>query len=248
MTARPYFLPLVLLAAISLVMLAAGPIPQLDNYHAFADQRAFGGIERAADVLSNLGFLAVGVYGLWWCYRASRYAAMDAVRPAYTLFFGAVLLTAFGSAWYHVAPDDARLIFDRLPIALACAGLLGAAAIRHLDMERWIVTPLASFAVVSVCWWALSGDLRLYLLLQAAPLVAIPVLLFACQARAGEKRAYGWAIGLYIAAKAAELADHAIYAVAPVSGHTLKHLLAAAAAFAIARHFASLVPVGGVQR
>ena len=248
MTARPCLLPLLLLATISIAMIAGGPIPQLDNYHAFADQRAFAGIERAADVLSNLGFVAVGTYGLWWSYRASRSASMDAVRPAYTLFFAAVLLTAFGSSWYHLAPDDARLIFDRLPIALACAGLLAATATRHLGVGSWIVTPLASFAVVSVSWWSLTGDLRPYLLLQAAPIVAVPAMLFTCQARAAEKRAYGWAIGLYVAAKAVELADYAIYAVTPVSGHTIKHVLAAAAAFAIARHFASLVPVGGVQR
>ncbi|MDM5181921.1 hypothetical protein PO883_32625 [Massilia sp. DJPM01] len=32
-------------------------------------------------------------------------------------------LTAFGSSWYHLAPDDTRLVWDRLPIALACVSL-----------------------------------------------------------------------------------------------------------------------------
>ena len=56
----------------------------------------------------------------------------------------------------------------------------------------------------------------------------------AWQALAGSPRreriAFGIAIGLYAAAKGAELADHRIFeALGFMSGHTLKHLLAAAA-------------------
>ena len=49
-----------------------------------------------------------------------------------------------------------------------------------------------------------------------------------------ERRAFSLAIALYILAKSAEVSDHAIHGwLQPLSGHTLKHLLAAAAAAVI---------------
>ena len=51
-----------------------------------------------------------------------------------------------------------------------------------------------------------------------------------------ERPAFGIAIAIYVLARTAEVADHAIYAwIQPISGHTLKHLLAAAAAAVIVR-------------
>lgn len=237
MSARPYILPASLLAAIAFAMALAGPIAQLPDYHAFADQRAWAGIANAADVLSNLGFLAIGVHGLVLVQRARTLRHLDDVRFSYGLFFLALVATAFGSSWYHLAPDDTRLLFDRLPIALACAGLLAAVARRHLDAPLCINGLLVAFAVGSVAWWGLTGDLRPYLLLQAAPLVSIPVVLFANRAPRGEKIAFMSAIGWYVAAKVLELADHAVFSALALSGHTLKHLFAAAGALCIVRYF-----------
>jgi hypothetical protein len=42
---------------------------------------------------------------------------------------------------------------------------------------------------------------------------------------------------LYALAKLFEASDHAVYSNFLLSGHTLKHLFAAAASFAILRHF-----------
>jgi len=42
----------------------------------------------------------------------------------YWLFLIGLLLTAFGSSFYHLAPNNARLIWDRLPID--CLGLCGS--------------------------------------------------------------------------------------------------------------------------
>ena len=88
--------------------------------------------------------------------------------------------------------------------------------------------------MAGVAWWAATGDLRPYLLLQAAPLLLIP--LWQAQNAAPRRERLGFAIGigLYVLAKAAELADAPILAATGfVSGHTLKHLLAAAAAAVI---------------
>ena len=249
MFARPYILPASLLAAIALAMAISGPIAQLPDYHAFADQRTLGGIANAADVLSNLAFLAVGIYGLVLVQRARTLRHLDDVRFSYGLFFAALVATAFGSSWYHLAPDDTRLLFDRLPIALACAGLLAAVARRHLKAPRCINGLLLAFAVWSVAWWGLTGDLRPYLLLQAAPLVAIPVVLFVNRAPKAEQAAFGCAAAWYVAAKVFELADHRVFEAVAISGHTVKHLLAAAGALCIVRYFkqqAGTVPSGTV--
>jgi hypothetical protein len=159
-------------------------------------------------------------------------------------FFAAMLLTAIGSTWYHLAPADDRLIWDRLPIALACAALLVAVWVETLTRNaRRVLSMLMGMlvaAVLSVGWWAWTndhgrGDLRPYLLLQLAPLVLIPIWQAAAGRPSNERRTFALAIGLYVAAKLCELADRPIlHALGFVSGHTLKHLLAAAAAGALA--------------
>lgn len=68
MTARPNRRELFALVGI---VLAAGAwmllpeIRQPQAYHSFADQRVFMGVPHAADVLSNLAFVAVAVRELW---------------------------------------------------------------------------------------------------------------------------------------------------------------------------------------
>ncbi len=237
--ARPRIAPYVGLALIA-ALTAFGPIAQLDNYHAFADQRALFGIANAGDVLPNLGFMLVAIYGFLTLRRARP---DDPARPAYTVFFGAIAATALGSTWYHMAPDDARLVWDRLPIAVACAALLAAAlrdAYPKSHPAKLSLLALTGFGVLSVFWWSWTGDLRFYLLIQVAPLVLIPVLQWQSGAPLPQRTLFFAAIGLYIFAKLFEVADQAVLqALGVVSGHTIKHLLAVAAAFVLAKAFAA---------
>lgn len=230
MTAARTTPPLALWACLILIgaMLAHGPVAQLADYHAFADQRSWHGLAHAGDVLSNLAFALAALYGAWRLHR-STLTGID--RIAATAFVTALALTACGSTWYHLAPDDARLIWDRLPIALACAALL-AGAMR----SRLALLLLGGGAVASVFWWQVTADLRPYLLLQAAPLILIPLLQWQHRAPAAQRRAFGLAIVLYVLAKLCEVGDHALFATLDlVSGHTLKHLLAAVAAVVLVR-------------
>ena len=150
----------------------------------------------------------------------------------------ALVLTAIGSSFYHLAPDNARLLWDRLPIALACAGLLaGVRAETQGASDRHLYTLLLAIAaVVSVVWWYFTelqgaGDLRPYLLLQGLPLILIPLWQAIYQVSAADRRSFGIAICLYVVAKVAELHDHELLEMLGwISGHTLKHLLATAAA------------------
>ena len=228
----------VLLAGIA--MIVHGPIAQLPHYHEFADQRTVLGIAHGWDVLSNLGFLAVGL----WALAAAHGRGDVPEAAARNLFFFSLLLTAAGSTWYHLAPDNARLVFDRLPIAIACAALLAAALARiHGGRIPGLLPILLVVAVGSVYWWSWTeslgrGDLRPYLLLQFAPLVLVPLWQWLQGAPIAERVDFGIAIALYAAAKAFELQDGAVLAATGlVSGHTIKHLLAALAAVFIARAF-----------
>jgi len=227
----------VLLAAAALAW--HGPIPQWPDYHRFADTRAWLGIPHAADVLSNLPFAWAGVWGLWRCRRVGGAPA----SAAWAAFALAIACTALGSSVYHWRPDDPSLVFDRLPIAWACAALSCAFLAERVD-PRWAGTrPLAAALALgsaAVAWWWHTGrlgggDLRPYVFVQFLPMLLIPAAaLLRLPPRApGALRAGDWAValGLYAAAKAGELADAAVLGLlGVVSGHTLKHLLAAAAA------------------
>jgi len=227
----PILLPPLIVSVLVIAGLVHGPIGQLAGYHAFADHSVLFGIPHACDVFSNLGFAVVAVWGL-----RCRPTGGDG-DAGYRLFLVGLLLTAFGSTYYHLAPDNARLVWDRIPIALACAGLLAGVRGEALRRDsRNAASWLALFAVFSVAWWYGSelegnGDLRPYLLLQILPLLLIPLWQAIGDTPWRERRAFAAALVLYALAKWAEINDHEIAAVtAPLTGHTLKHLLATVAA------------------
>ncbi|MBC7684428.1 MAG: alkaline phytoceramidase [Bdellovibrionales bacterium] len=231
---RPNFVPGIV-AVLILAMLLYGPIAQPANYHHFADARSLFGIPNAGDVLSNIGFLLAGAYGLV-LWRRSPEAPE---RSGYGAFFAAVALTAAGSTWYHLAPDNAGLVWDRLPIALACAALLSGELRRAYPDAGWARASLPALclaAAASVAWWSMSGDLRPYLFIQVAPLLLIPALQWQKGEAKSRRTAFAVAIGLYVLAKMCEVADASLFeALGVMSGHTLKHMLAFAAALVLAR-------------
>ncbi|MES2017469.1 MAG: hypothetical protein V4484_13330 [Pseudomonadota bacterium] len=228
--ARPN-LALYMAGVLVLAMAVIGPISQPASYHAFAEQRALFGIAHVGDVLSNAGFLLVAAYGALGMWLTGRR------EPAQVLFLGALAMTAIGSTWYHLAPDNARLVWDRLPIALACAALVASA----MPRPKLVLPVLAVTAALSVWWWVMTGDLRLYLLMQVSPLVLVPLLQWQLQAPMAQRRAFGVAIMLYVLAKLCEMGDQTLFeALGQVSGHTLKHLFAAAAAFVLVHRFGGM--------
>jgi len=234
------FLPEILLGLAAAAMALHGPIAQLDHYHDFADTRGWKGVPHAADVLSNLPFALVAAWVALRLLRPGSRRTLGPAWPGVVTFVAALALTAVGSSYYHWAPDNARLVWDRVPIALACAGLLDAMHARHhAGTYPWRLAGLVAFALASVAWWAWTdargmGDLRPYLLLQGAPLLVVPLWQAAVRASRRERLGFAIAIALYVLAKALELADARVLdATGVVSGHTLKHITAAAAAAVI---------------
>lgn len=228
MSSSRYAMPWLAALIVAAAMGWHGPIAQLAHYHEFADQRDWL-LPHAADVFSNLGFAIAGSAGLAPLLRnRTRFGPS---WGACVIFMLALLATAFGSSWYHLAPDDARLVWDRLPIALACAALMAAVCQETTGAPQWVLPVWIASAVASVTWWNATCDLRPYLLLQALAMIAAPLLQWAYRSPSADRRALGWALAGYGVAKLCELADHPIFvALGVLSGHTLKHLFATAAA------------------
>jgi hypothetical protein len=222
-----------LLAVAAAAGLAAAVLPRLPQdpaYHAFADVRALGALPRAANVLSNLAFVAAGLAGL--LPRAARFVDPRERLP-WLVFFGCVALVGPGSAWYHLAPSNASLVWDRLPMAGAFAALLVAALAERLgpSAARLLLPLLLASLGTVLYWWATEaiglGDLRPYAFAQYYPLVAIPLLLALFPERYTHALCWFAGLGLYGVAKAAEATDALLLQATGVGGHTLKHLLAA---------------------
>lgn len=253
MKAAPAIITIGIVAAFAL----HGRIAQPPRYNDFADHSALLGIPHAGDVLSNIGFALVAIWG-WIALRPHRNSdQLRAGWPGYRLFLIGLLLTAFGSAFFHLAPGNGRLTWDMLPIALAGAGLLvGVRGDTHPGSRAKIeAIALALYAAASVAWWVHTdrhgaGDLRPYLLLQVLPLILIPLWQAIHRTPRTERIAFAAAMGLYVVAKIAEVLDHPIAdTLGFVSGHTLKHLIATAATAAIVwgvtRRFSGGWPANG---
>jgi hypothetical protein len=224
-------------AAATAAALAAGArLAQPLGYHAFADGRTLLGVPNALDVLSSGAFAIVGVAGLALVLvRGPAVQRVGGRRPLLVLFAG-VLAVSAGSAWYHLAPTNATLFWDRLAMAVGFAGFVAALVGDRAGAPAGarLLAPLAFASAASVVYWiateqAGAGDLRPYLLVQVGSVVAVPAVLLRFPRAEGTA---GWwlATALYVAAKVAEGLDGEILAASGlVSGHTLKHLVAAAA-------------------
>lgn len=232
------------LTGVFLLLLAAallGPsVAQPSHYHDFADQRNWGWLPHAMDVLSNLPFALWGMVGGWALLRAVRVRAVDAGAAVMAgLFFGGLWVTAAVSASYHLQPGDAGLVWDRGGMVLAFAGLLGLAAMQAVSVRAGmaLVTAVLVLGPLSVHAWSLTGNLLPWAVLQGGGMVLI--LGFACLRPVLSGRVlpvrWGLVIAIYALAKLLELGDHQVYEWTGhlVSGHSLKHAMAACTAWPV---------------
>src|SRR6185295_17669796 len=96
-----------------------------------------------------------GVLGLRLIFRGRVTFIDPREQLPYLVFFLGALLTCFGSAYYHAAPDNARLVWDRLPMTLGFAGLVSAAVAERADLRLGLraLWPLLGLGVASVIYW-----------------------------------------------------------------------------------------------
>ena len=214
----------------AIVVATLGPIPQPQSYHGFADAKAFLGVPNGLNVLSNLPFIVVGLWGLCFITQPSLNSEQ---RWAYGTMFAGLVLTGIGSGYYHLAPDNQRLIWDRLPMTIAMAGFVGALLVDRFGARAvWALPLLAAAGLSSVVQWGLSeqhghGDLRWYAFYQGMVMIfAAAVLLMFPSLKSGT-REFTIAAAANLAAKVFELLDFPAYQLGGIiSGHTLKHLAA----------------------
>jgi hypothetical protein len=235
--------PLVFLFGLAAVSLAAlfllvPPVPQSQIYHGFADQRTLLGVPNFWNVVSNLPFILVGALGLKY-FRRDLSAGM---------FFLGVFLTGFSSSYYHWAPNDIGLFWDRLPMAVAFMAILANVIEERIDARvgNALLWPLVALGIASLLIWLRFDDLRLYGWVQFFPCIVLPLVFWLFAPRYSGTWYWFAAAGWYLLAKVLEYADAAIYSAGHImGGHALKHVAAAGACYAILRAFQTRQPVAG---
>ena len=235
------------LAAVLPLILASmvAPFGQDPAYHRFADQRVLLGIPHFGDVVSNIGLLIAGTLGLAFVTggRGREILTEPWERLPYQVFFTGIALIAFGSAYYHADPTNETLFWDRLGMTIAYLALLASfiADRVHGPVGVRVMLPLlVGLGVGALIYWRLGeaagdGDLRFYFLTQIYPALLIPLICLLFPGRHTSGRYVLYLFVCYGLVVGSEQLDHEIYALSAgvVSGHSLKHLFAALAAYMI---------------
>ena len=224
---RRILIMLVVIGSFAATMLLP-PVLQDPAYHAFADQRAFFGISRFFDIVTNLPFLIIGIAGLLLGFRDG----ISGAWRSWTVFFAGVALVGIGSAYYHTDPTDLRLVWDRMPMTVGFMGVLVAVLTERVSerIETYALMPAVLAGMLSVFWWSQTGDLRPYIWIQLLPLIVIPMLLLLYLGEKTGDRLIMLSLMCYVIAKVGEIGDQTLYMATGqvISGHSFKHLAAAA--------------------
>ena len=226
-----------LLTAAAAFLLPAMPQPL--DYHDFADQRDAFGIDNFLDVASNAAFLLAGAAGLFVVFSGRARFEFPAERWPYAVFFLGILLTAAGSAWYHLAPDNESLFWDRLPMTIAFMGLVSSQVVDRISVRAGLMLlgPMLLVGMASVVYWIATermgaGNVLPYGLLQGYAVVVLLIMAVLHRSRYTRANDLYFIFGWYVLAKLLELFDGQVLAYSHlVSGHSLKHVAAAAAGF-----------------
>jgi hypothetical protein len=225
---------LFLIAAGSLaVLLLRQPFGQDPSYHHFADTRVFFGVPNFIDVASNIPFLLVGAAGIRFC-LATRTLGL---QSAWLTFFTGVAIVSAGSAYYHWNPNNDTLVWDRLPMTIGFMGLFVALLAEYVSarLAGFLLVPALLVGISSVLYWRWSDDLRLYCWVQLLPLLVVPTVLALYRPKYSRQWLLLLALACYLLAKISEVYDRELFAFSRslLSGHSLKHLLAALGGFSV---------------
>ncbi|KAF6152802.1 hypothetical protein GIB67_004631 [Kingdonia uniflora] len=232
---------LVAILCFVVLMIVTPAIPQSQEYHDFADHRKFLGIPNALNVISNFPFLVIGVIGLILSYHGNYFRlSLQGELWGWTVFYIGVAAVAFGSAYYHLKPNDSRLVWDRLPMTVAFTSIVAIFIIERIDERKGTasIIPLVLAGVISIVYWrqvyyfcyfvvcnlSIFGvlaqklilgryfdDLRPYALVQFVPVVAIPLMAILMPPMYTHSTYWLWAAGFYLLAKVLEAEDKLIY-------------------------------------
>jgi hypothetical protein len=221
--------------------------PQNVAYHNFADARHLLGIDNFFNVISNIGFMLAGLWGIYliFTYRRNTTFVNASERWPYLVFFVGAVLIAFGSSYYHLNPNNSTILWDRLPMCIdTMAFFLFVFTERvNIRLGLFLTIPLLIIGMLAPIWWELSemaghGDMRLYSWGQIYPITATIIILLFFSPRYTKGYYILGSIAWYAGAKFFEHFDVQVYNLTHhiVSGHVIKHLMAAFGMFVIARY------------
>jgi hypothetical protein len=206
--------------------ISKGVLVQDQTYHLFADSRMWLGIPNTIDVVTNVGFLIVGLLGIFLVRNLKNQLR---TYSSWLWLFISIFLISPGSAYYHWSPDDFTLIWDRLPMSMGFMALYVALLSEHIDLKLQKLLPFSLIlGILSVLIWVITRDLRFYFVVQFSSFVTIPLVLLLFPSRFTGKIYYFGALLFYGFAKWTEVRDHEIFKDTDgfISGHSLKHILA----------------------
>ena len=223
-----------------LAALLVPAMPQPLDYHDFADVRPMFGIPNFMDVVTNGAFVLVGLVVVL---RRRTAFETGAERWPYAVFFVGVVLTGLGSGYYHLAPDNERLFWDRLPMTIAFMSLLSAQVVDRMSVRAGLalLVPALLVGAATVFYWraterAGAGNVIPYAVLQAYAVVVLFLLTRLHPSRYTRGTDLYWVFAGYVLAKVFETLDRPIFELGhAISGHSLKHVAAGAAALLLAR-------------
>ena len=232
---------LLLISLLGIVFLQ--PITQQESYHQFCDSETILGIPNFWNVISNIPFLVVGIWGLF------NTGKLKGKRIQYQMFFMGITLVAIGSGYYHLNPNSQTLVWDRLPMTIAFMSLFSIVISEFVNakMGRRLLFPLLLIGLFSVAFWMVFGDLKVYAVVQFYPLLAMLVILLLFSSKQNSVKGYWMLVIAYVLAKLFEHYDFQIQHVIHFwSGHTLKHLVIAVGIIGLGKSFfweSSFIPV-----
>jgi hypothetical protein len=200
------------------------PLAQAASYHHFADECSLAFIPNASNVLSNIVILAGGLLCLGWVKRNASNQSPQ--FPVMVVAGIGLVLTAIGSAYYHWAPSDATLIWDRLPMTIVFAGILGmlwtSTTGQRVGWVQMLIMVVVSVGTVE--YWLAFNSLWPYAILQFGGLAFIVGLTLT--RKVDSVFAWTMVIVFYGVAKVFESLDWQVWDLTHhlVSGHALKHV------------------------
>lgn len=242
MTKRSWYIVVFTLASIAAAFLLPA-MPQPLDYHDFADQRRMAGIANFLDVFSNGAFVVAGLAGMVVTLYPRTSFEYARERLPYLVFFLGVALTGLGSGYYHLAPDNETLFWDRLPMTIAFMSLLSAQIVDRISIRAGLalLVPLLLVGMGTVVYWILTervgvGNVMPYGVLQFYSVAMLFVLALVHRSRYTRGNDIYWVFAAYVVAKVLETFDREVLALGHLmSGHSLKHIAAAVGSLLVMR-------------
>ncbi len=227
----PRLILFTIIAGLLVFVISTDPIPQDLVYHLLIDQRKWFTVPNFANIISNLPFATIGLSGLFLVLKNKE------ISISWYLFFIGLFLVAPGSSYYHLQPNNQTLLWDRLPMTICFMSLFSALCAENISShyEKFILPIATSLGLSSVIYWYYTDDLRFYALIQFGALLSIPLILSLYKSRYSHNHYLLYGLLFYLLAKVFELNDSFIFELTAhlLSGHTIKHLLAAAATYCV---------------